>query len=134
MMPSSIRPSSVSWRRRWSQRAWGRSCCCGPAAPSSATGELDRLVADDVLLHLGGAGADRRVALEDVEPVPGAALDGVGPALGQHGGGAEEVAGQLGERLGEVAPLELGQGYLRPVLLAVEDLRERPVVEEPGVL
>ncbi len=107
-----------------------------PTGAGGATwlGELDGLVGDDVLLDLGGAGADRRVALEHVEPVPAAALDGVGPALGQDRRRPQQVARQLGEGLGQVAPLELGQGHLGPVLLALEDLGEGPVVEQPGVL
>src|SRR4051794_37188370 len=41
-------------------------------------GELDRLLGDDVLLDLGRAGADRRVALPGVVAGPGATVDRVG--------------------------------------------------------
>src|SRR5712691_10430021 len=91
-------------------------------------------VGDDVLLHLGGAGADRRVALERVQARPRAAVDGVGPALGEEPRRSEQVDGELGERLGQVAPLELGERDLGPVLLALDDLGERPVVEQLRVL
>ena len=99
-----------------------------------AAGHLDRLVGDDVLLHLGGAGADRGVPLEHVEPVPRPAVHGVLGPLGVERVGAQQVDGQLGEGLGQVAPLQLRQGHLGPVLLVAEDLRQGPVVEQLGVL
>src|SRR5205809_1393874 len=91
-------------------------------------------VGDDVLLYLGGTGADRRVALERVEARPRAAVDGVGTALGEQSRRTEQVDRELGELLREVAPLELGQRHLGPVLLAADDLRERSVVEQLRVL
>ena len=48
-----------------------------PAAPLAA-GHLDGAVGDDVLLHLGGARSDRRVALPHVVVAPVALVDGVG--------------------------------------------------------
>src|SRR5829696_8350774 len=47
---------------------------------------------------------------------------------------SQQVDGQLGQRLGQVAPLELGQWHLGPVGLALQHLGEGPVVEEPRVL
>src|SRR5258705_12777783 len=47
---------------------------------SSGAGKFDRLVADDVLLDLGRARADRRVPLEDEEAASRAPPRGVGPA------------------------------------------------------
>src|SRR5918995_3926130 len=91
-------------------------------------------VGDDVLLHLGGAGADRRVALERVQARPRAAVDGIGAALGEQPRRSEQVDRQLGERLSQVAPLQLRQRDLGPVLLALDDLGQRPVVEELRVL
>src|SRR6187401_2577196 len=83
----------------------------GVTMPSCMGSVLVRLLAgeqcavgDDVLLHLGRAGADRRVALEAVEPRPVAAVDGVGTAFRQQPVGPEHVDRELGQRLCEVAP------------------------------
>src|SRR2546430_15722129 len=66
-------------------------------------------VGDDVLLHLGGAGADGRVALERVQARPRATVDGVGSSFGEQPRRSEQVDSELGERLRQVAPLELGE-------------------------
>ena len=84
------------------------------ARPVSAARELDGAVGDDVLLHLGGAGADRGVALPRVVVGGVAAVDGVGAALGEEPERAEQVDVELGERLRQVAPLELGDRRLGP--------------------
>src|SRR5256885_1831399 len=91
-------------------------------------------VGDVVLRPLGSAGAVRRVARERVRARPRATVDGVGPALGEEPRRSEQVDGELGERLRQVAPLQLGERDLGPVLLALDDLRERPVVEQLRVL
>jgi len=72
--------------------------------PASLPGQLDRLLADDVLLHLGRAGTDGGVALEHVQTVPRATVDRVGSALRQDRGRAEQIAREIGQRLREVAP------------------------------
>ena len=113
--------------RRDDPQLHGRRLSASLAGEQSAVG-------DDVLLHLGRAGADRRVALEAVEPRPVAAVDGVGTTRGEQSGRAEEVDRELGERLGEVTPLQLRERDLGPVLLSLDDLRERAVVEELGEL
>src|SRR5882724_12011382 len=55
----------------------------------------DRAVGDDVLLHLGRAGADRRVALEAVEPGPRPAVDRVGTAAREQARRSEQIDRQL---------------------------------------
>src|SRR5262249_35844966 len=91
-------------------------------------------VGDDVLLDLGRAGPDRRVALEAVETRPVAAVDGVGTPLGQQPVRTEHVDRELGQGLREMAPLQLRERHLGPVLLALDDLRECAVVEQLGEL
>src|ERR1700722_19882746 len=71
-------------------------------------GHGDGPVGDDVLLNLGGAAADGRVALEGVEAGPLAPVDRVGTAARQGAGRTEQVDGELGQRLGHGGPRELG--------------------------
>src|SRR6516165_6598932 len=80
-------------------------------------GHGDGPVRDDVLLYLGGAAADGRVALEGEQPRPFAAVHRVGPALGEHTGRSEQIDGELGHRLRHLRPRQLGEGDLGPVLL-----------------
>ncbi len=47
---------------------------------------------------------------------------------------SEDVHAELGDRLGQRAPLELGQRHLGPVGLSLQDLRQRPGVQQPGEL
>ena len=65
-------------------------------APRSAF-EAEGAVRDDVLLHFGGAGADRGVALPHVVAGPAAAVDGTGRTLEQRAGGTEHVERELRE-------------------------------------
>src|SRR3954451_20478098 len=89
----------------------------------------ERAVGDDVLLHLGRAGADRRVALERVEPRPRTVVDRVGGAAQQQPLRSEHVDRELRQVLRQMRPLQLRERYLGPVLLALDDLRQRAVVE-----
>src|SRR5439155_11796943 len=92
--------------------------------------QADGAVGDDVLLHLGRARADRGVALPRVVVGVVPVRDGVGPTASEETRGTEQVDPELGEVLRQVAPLELGQWHLGPVLLAFQHLRQRAVVEQ----
>src|SRR5262245_36295707 len=122
--------SVASAARRVTTRMVRRRIAISGDASGSLLGQPDGAIGEDVLLDLGSTSADRRVALEDEEPVPRAVVDGVGAALLEDPGGAEEVDGQLGQGLGEVAPLQLGQWDLGPGLLALQHLGQGPVVEQ----
>src|SRR3954471_19458324 len=88
--------------------------------------QAEHALGDDVLEDLGGAALDR---------VRARAEQPVGPRVVPLGGVlAEDVGGQLGQRLVDLAPLPLRQRALRARHAALHDLGEPPPRVEPQQL
>src|SRR5437870_3119182 len=127
--------SSSSSAVDWALAALGRFMVTVATAPStsyttSATGQSQHTLADDVALYLVGAGEDRRGLVVEPGPLPGAVARVSVGAPPQRRGGTEHGHGRVVQALAHLAPVQLEGAPLGARLEALLQSGQRaPVVE-----
>src|ERR1043166_5772887 len=92
--------------------------------------EAEHALAQDVAQDLGGARADAAAAREQAVELPFPLVRRVRGAGGELRVGADDLGGELGQLLVELAPEELGGRALRSRRAAAQDLGEAAVAVE----